>query len=155
MTYACPNDCGSTTFVQIVRQQETVTVTEDGEPLSTEVDTVPDVQHLQCAECGKAIVEETIRTFIVHPDGTGEIYNLQRVDALLLPEFFQQFTVPEDDSWQDVADRWLFYDATHLSEEEITKILDTHNEDCERLLEHGDFIGFTPFIRNSLSGGEK
>jgi hypothetical protein len=147
--YECPNGCGSTTFDQITWQGETVYVNENGEPLVFEEVGEPEIKRVECGECG-AVVEDNTRTFLVHPDGTGEIYNPQRVAEIALPEFFEQFTLPEDDSWQDVADRWRFYDATHHSEDEIAEILEAHNEDRQRILEHGDFLGFRPFIRNSL-----
>lgn len=53
--YACPKDCGSTVFVQLVKQQETVHTTEDGEPTQFEQNGDPVVTDLQCAECGAEV----------------------------------------------------------------------------------------------------
>lgn len=90
------------------------------------------------------------RTFIVHPDGTGEIYNLQVLTESELPEFFQQFmfteeTLPEDmkdDDWTDAAKRWRFYDSTNLSSDRIDEIIEYHNDHGERELERMDFQSF-------------
>ena len=151
--YECPDNCGSNSFEQIITMAETVTVDEAGDPRDIRQHNWNDVERVICEGCGAEVMAETVkgsRTFIVHPDGTGEIYNLQRVEESDLPEYFRQFMFPEDDSWRDVAARWVFYDATHLSEDQLNEVVETHNEDCERILERGDFIGFSPFIRNSL-----
>lgn len=90
------------------------------------------------------------RTFIVHPDGTGEIYNLQVVDESELPEFFEQFTVTtesepseyRDSDWTEAARRWRFYEATNLTTQRIDKIVEAHNKNCERILEPAEFQCF-------------
>ena len=86
------------------------------------------------------------RTFLTHPEGTGEIYNLQVVEESELPGFFSQFKLDTDDSWKDVARRWLFYNATVLEQEQVQEIVETHNEDRERILEHGEFNRYSQVV---------
>jgi len=86
------------------------------------------------------------RTFLTHPDGSEEIYNLQVVRESELPGFFSQFMLETDDSWKDVARRWLFYNATALDTEQVEEIVETHNEDRERILEHGDFNRYSQTV---------
>lgn len=152
--YECPDGCGSRMFHQTVTQRETVHVDDSGDPFNIEADSHIETKSVECAECGATVIEDDQRTFIVHPDGTGEIYNLQQVEEADLPASFRQFILEEHESWQDVAKMWVFYDATHSSEAEIAEILETHNSHGERILEHADFIEFNPFIHNSLSVGD-
>lgn len=86
------------------------------------------------------------RTFITHSDGTGEIYNLEVVREHELPEFFRQHMFEYDDSWKDAAQRWLFFNASHLSDERAQEIVETHNEECERILERGHFNGYNQIV---------
>jgi hypothetical protein len=53
--YECPNDCGSTTFVQLVKQQETVEVDDGGQPMHIDPNGNPVVEDLKCAECGAEV----------------------------------------------------------------------------------------------------
>lgn len=90
------------------------------------------------------------RTFIVHPEGSEEIHNLQIVEESELPEFFEMFTVtdssePEefrDDSWQDAARRWRFYDATDKSRDEVEQLVEDQNDGVMKTLHRGDFQSF-------------
>jgi len=47
-----------------------------------------------------------------------------------------------DSHWTEAAQRWLFYDATHLSDERIEEIVESHNQHSERELENKDFRPF-------------
>lgn len=56
--YECPNDCGSTTFEQTVKQAETVHVDEGGSPEYFESHDHVDVLSVECAECGAEVAED-------------------------------------------------------------------------------------------------
>ena len=51
----CPNDCGSTTFVQTVEQTETVHLNEAGTPEWFEKHEQGPILEKECAECGAEV----------------------------------------------------------------------------------------------------
>lgn len=53
--YQCPNDCGSTTFLQVVEQDETVHADGNGDPLFVEPRGHVETHHVECADCGAEV----------------------------------------------------------------------------------------------------
>ncbi|QIB75311.1 hypothetical protein G3I44_14060 [Halogeometricum borinquense] len=55
MMYECPDGCGSTSFTQVVKQQETVTTDGAGSVAHVDTNGNPEVLELVCCDCGAEV----------------------------------------------------------------------------------------------------
>lgn len=77
--YECPEECGSTTFEQIITQAETVHVDEAGDPRDIRQHDWVDVERVICDDCGAEVhcEEQKVYAVVVHPpDTTSDVVNV-------------------------------------------------------------------------------
>lgn len=70
--YECPEECGSTTFEQVITQAETVHVDEAGDPRHFRQHDWVDVERVICDDCGAEVhcEERKVYAVMVHPPDT-------------------------------------------------------------------------------------